>query len=255
MIGIYKINNLINGKIYIGQSVNIFRRYQEHLRAGQPEKYSHKKDRDINLPIHKAMQKYGVQNFSLTILEECSKEKLDQKEKYWISFYHSNDSKTGYNLTAGGQDNFALKGEKHSQAKLSQKDVDLIKQLLLTTDKSLEQIRKRFPFISKSTISMINQGKIWHNEKEHYPIRQMSTSNKGIKNGRAKFTEEQVMEIRNLYSQGYKPKEIIQKYRHIASESAIFAILYGRTYKHLPIWKNKEKCWIKPCIDYPQSLK
>ena len=69
MIGIYLITNNINGKIYIGQSVDIHRRFLEHLRAGQPEKYANKKERDLNTPIHLAMQKYGVNNFSLSILE------------------------------------------------------------------------------------------------------------------------------------------------------------------------------------------
>ena len=38
-------------------------------------------------------------------------------------------------------------------------------------------------------------------------------------------------------------------------QSAISAIIYGKTYKHLPIWNNSKKKWIEPCIDYPQSLK
>lgn len=53
--GIYIIRNLINNKVYIGQSVDIKRRWQEHLRSGQPEKYSKKSNRDLNTPIHKAM--------------------------------------------------------------------------------------------------------------------------------------------------------------------------------------------------------
>lgn len=255
MIGIYKITNMANGKVYIGQSIDIARRYQEHLRAGQPEKYSHKGGRDIHLPIHRAMQKYGISNFALTVLEECPKEQLNDKERYWIAVYHSNNSKLGYNLTDGGQDNFALKGEKHSQAKLSQKDVDCIKHLLRNTEQSLEEIRSNFPFISKSTISMINQGKLWKVNNEKYPIRIMSTSNKGSKNGRAKFSEKQVISMRELYASGCSTKEIVNQYKCIGSEAAIHAILYGRTYKHLPIWSKKKNCWIEPCIDYPQSLK
>ena len=61
--GIYLIRNNINNKIYIGQSTDIHRRWLEHLRSGQPEKYCKKSERDSNTPIHKAMQKYGVENF------------------------------------------------------------------------------------------------------------------------------------------------------------------------------------------------
>ena len=81
MVGIYLITNKVNNKKYIGQSINIERRYKEHLRSGQPEKYAHKGKRDINTPIHKAMQKYGITNFSITILEECLPKELDEKEK------------------------------------------------------------------------------------------------------------------------------------------------------------------------------
>ena len=255
MIGIYLITNKINGKKYIGQSIDIERRFCEHLRSGQPEKYSHKNERDINTPIHLAMQKYGVSNFSLTVLEECKKERLDEKEKYWISYYRSNEKQFGYNVLTGGQDNLALKGELHSQAKLSQKDVNIIKDLLKNSNKNLNDILKLFPFISKSTLSMINQGKTWFDEKEKYPLRKMETSHKGSKNGRAKFSEEQVMEIRKKYSEGTPPKKLFIEYDNIASQSAISAILYGKTYKHLPIWNNSKKKWIEPCIDYPQSLK
>ncbi|MGN1342925.1 MAG: hypothetical protein ACI4VL_07045 [Bacilli bacterium] len=61
------------------------------------------------------------------------------------------------------------------------------------------------------------------------------------------------MEIRTLYSQGKTLKELTELYGKIASASAIKSIIYGETYKHLPVWKKKIKKWIEPCIDYPQS--
>ena len=251
--GIYLIRNLKNNKIYIGQSVDIHRRWLEHLRSGQPEKYSRRSYRDTNVPLHRAMQKYGIDNFTITILEKCKKEELNEKEKYWISLMQSNNKIVGYNLTLGGQENFALKGEKHSQAKLTQQEVNEIIVLLQTTNLSLQEISNKYNKISKSTLSMINQGKIWKNSSLKYPLRQTYTGLKGSKNHKAKFTEQQVMEIRQLYSQGYTLKDIPQKYKDIASDSAITAILYGKTYKHLPIWNKKTQTWIEPCIDYPLS--
>lgn len=86
--GIYKITNTINNKVYIGQSINIEDRWKKH-------KYA--KD---GFAIHQAIQKYGVDNFTFEILEECPKELLDNREIYWISYYNS--LKKGYNMIPGG---------------------------------------------------------------------------------------------------------------------------------------------------------
>ena len=74
--------------------------------------------------IHKAMRKYGIDNFSFEVLEECDIERLDEREQYWIAYLDSMNREKGYNLVSGGQSNMALSGENHSQAKLTQKEVD-----------------------------------------------------------------------------------------------------------------------------------
>ena len=76
MIGIYKIENILNGMIYIGQSVRIERRFQEHIMQ------SHNSQQ-----IDKAINELGVENFTFNIIEQCSIEQLDERENYWISFY------------------------------------------------------------------------------------------------------------------------------------------------------------------------
>lgn len=245
MIGIYLITNLINGKVYVGQSVDIHRRYTEHLRSGQPDKYAMKNERDINTPIHKAMQKYGVDNFALTILEECLKEELNDKEKYWIKYYQSNEKDKGYNLTDGGQESVGCKGENHSQAKLTQKEVDEIKNLLKTTKMTMTEIMNIYQ-VSKSAICMINTGKTWYDKNENYPLRLTYTGSQGSKNPRAKYTEEQVMDMRKKYSQGISSKDIIAEYAPIASEQSVRNILTGKTYTHLPYWSYTKKIWICP---------
>ena len=75
--GIYKIQNLINNKIYIGQSIEIERRWQKHLTAND------------NFLIHKALKKYGKENFIFSIVEECDQSQLDEREQYWIQYYNS----------------------------------------------------------------------------------------------------------------------------------------------------------------------
>lgn len=93
MTGIYKITNKLNNKIYIGQSVNIKRRWQEHI-------YDNRK----NSLIHLAIQKYGKDNFDFEVIELCEQKELDTKEQYWINYYQSFDK--GYNLTRGGNSGF-----------------------------------------------------------------------------------------------------------------------------------------------------
>lgn len=242
MIGIYKITNQVNNKIYIGQSKRIKERWQEHLRSGQPEKYSIK-ERDSKVPIHLAMQKYGVENFKFEIIEECLEEELNDKERYWISYYNSNNKEKGYNLTIGGQENFALKGEFHSQAKLTQRDVDQIKFLLKENKKSYTEILKLYPFITKGTISNINNGKNWKDNSEKYPLRPAYFGSQGTKNSTAKLNEKMVMEIRELYSKGISIEKIGKMY-DIVSINTIKAVIYGKTWKNLPIWDNKNKKWI-----------
>ena len=92
--GIYKYQNLINNKIYIGQTIDIKQRIREH----RYEAFNYNRD---NCIFHKALRKYGEDNFSFEILEECSKKELNEKEKYWINYYNS-EIPNGYNMTSGG---------------------------------------------------------------------------------------------------------------------------------------------------------
>lgn len=252
MIGIYKIKNLINNKIYIGQSVDITRRWAEHRRSGQPKKYSLSSKRDINSPIHLAMQKYGIENFEFSVVKECEVEALNELERYYISFYHSTDKRYGYNISLGGQDRVGAKGELHSQAKLNQKQVDTICQRLIAGE-SVKAIHADYNFVNKSIISMINQGHIWKNPSYTYPLSQQLFSMKGESNGRAKLTEETVMQIRKDYV-NLSFSEVCKKYAQY-KKATVRSIVYGESWKHLPIYKKQTKTWIEPCIDYPQSLK
>lgn len=95
MTGIYKITNKINGKSYIGQSTNIAKRWSHHLAVAQNDKYSQQQ-----WYIHRAIRKYGKENFIFEVLEECPKELLNEREIYWIAKFDTYNN--GYNLTLGG---------------------------------------------------------------------------------------------------------------------------------------------------------
>lgn len=82
MIGIYKITNLINGHCYIGQSINIFRRWKTHINSAfKRTSHSHQ------YPLQKSIRKYGVENFKFEILCECSIPELTDKERFYYDVY------------------------------------------------------------------------------------------------------------------------------------------------------------------------
>lgn len=92
MVGIYKIENKINGKKYIGQSVNIKQRWSEHrsmLRHNYHE----------NQHLQNAWNKYGEKNFIHSVIEECKQDELNKREKYWIKYYQSYKREKGYNIS------------------------------------------------------------------------------------------------------------------------------------------------------------
>lgn len=95
--GIYRITNLINNKVYIGQSININKRTKEHFYKAELES-----GQDYNSPLHRAIRKYGEENFLVELLEECSVEDLDEREKYYIKINNS-IIPNGYNISHGGQ--------------------------------------------------------------------------------------------------------------------------------------------------------
>lgn len=93
--GIYKITNQLNGKVYIGQSVDLHTRLTNHIKAslGITGTIAHQL-------VHDAMSTDGLENFTFEIVEKCNKEQLNKKEKLWIETYSAD--KYGYNRTAGG---------------------------------------------------------------------------------------------------------------------------------------------------------
>lgn len=97
MIGIYKITNKVNGKVYIGQSISIEHRWVAHKSTA-----FRKTSKEYDKPLYASIRKYGLDNFDFSVIEECQPAELNEKEIYWIKYYQSNDLSKGYNLTPGG---------------------------------------------------------------------------------------------------------------------------------------------------------
>ena len=83
-IGIYKITNLENGMVYIGQSNNIAERWRQHIKRGVGA------DPPTQNKLYPAMLEYGAENFTFEIVEECPIDKLTEREKYYTDVFQAN---------------------------------------------------------------------------------------------------------------------------------------------------------------------
>ena len=231
MIGIYKITKKENGKSYIGQSNDIERRIKEH---------QYKTDLAIELAIHK----YGVDAFNYEVLEQCSLEELDAKEIYWIQYYNTFKG-FGYNCNKGGGDS---RGENNGRTNLTNEDVAYIRECY-DLHKRRKEVYKQFKDkISFSAFASIWDGTTWKDikpevytkeNKEYY----MYHATDGGSSEGAILTDEEVMNCRNRYVKE-TAKEIYKDFEDRISYQTLQQILWGRHYKHLPIYSKKKKEWI-----------
>ena len=104
---IYKITNLINGKVYVGQTKRTLEeRMSEHARKGK-------------LPIDYAIKKCGIENFSVEEIDKAETQKeLDEKEIKWVAFYDC-IKPNGYNLTKGSKRTIGYKHTEEAKQKMS----------------------------------------------------------------------------------------------------------------------------------------
>lgn len=231
--GIYKLENLINHKVYIGQSVNIDRRTQEHKTKKQQQ-------------IDQAIQKYGFDNFSLEILEECDPTELDELEQYYIVKYNSLVP-NGYNLTpfAHGS-NY---GELNPACKISNEEIRQIRQYY--KNKTYPSARNmwldKFSQYSEYYIICIFYGN-YRNDIDMEVYEDMSLREYYKKSCRSNVlrgkdcifttTEEQdVIHMRILYTTVDK-YEVIKRYPQY-EERTIVSILMGQNWKQFPIYRKK----------------
>ena len=234
--GIYKIENLITHHVYIGQSKDIYRRYHFH------HKYDYKK---LDFQLYKAMRKYGIENFSIVVLELCEESKLDEREVFWISYYDSYHN--GYNATSGGKSSFpeitntlemrmqkketleknkSLQGENHPRAKLTDKEVINIR-TRYKNGESVKQIYKDYQNIYSNINSFrcVVLGTSYSKVNEKLEKADIRYSN-------AKLTSDQVREIRKRYLTEKTSYAKLAKEYHV-SASTIGNIVMKKAYKNI----------------------
>lgn len=169
---IYKITNLINNKIYIGQAKDVSQRWYEHCLESATKKN--------NCKLCNAIRKYGVNNFKVETIEGPI-ENYNEREQYWIAYYNTFlDNEKGYNMTIGGEDPPVIKGEKNCLAKYKDEDILKIQKALKETTLDYAQISQKFG-VTVDYLSLINRGLIRHNDNFEYPLRKYDNYRKDKK--------------------------------------------------------------------------
>lgn len=231
MIGIYKITKKENGKSYIGQSNDIERRFSEHKTK-------------IDIPIEIAIKKYGADAFNFEVIEECPLDKLDEREKYWIAFYNTYKG-FGYNCNEGGGNNH---GENNGRTKLTNEDVAYIRECYDSHIRRRDVYQKFQDRISFDGFASIWDGSTWKDIKMEVYTEENKNFYKyhatdGANSDNAKFSNKEVLQMRERYV-NEDARSIYEDFKDRCTYQTLQAILGGRTYKNLPIYKKKQKVWV-----------
>lgn len=215
---IYIIKNDLNDKVYVGQAKNTEERFKQHCKLNKRSIFL---DREIN--------RLGKEHFWYEVLE-TQIENYNEKERYWIKYYNS--YKNGYNQSEGGELCFDNpKGVDSQYSKIKDKNVlNSICQDLVERELTMIEIGRKYN-TSVATISNVNQGITYYNEKLNYPLR---PSKKG---SQFYFSHQEQEEIKRLIKEeliGFQ--EIAEKYN--ITLWTIYHINAG------VMWHNKQE-------DYP----
>jgi group I intron endonuclease len=205
-IGIYKITNKVNGKIYVGSSTNLNRRYYLHLNLLRNNKH-------FNIHLQSSYNKYNEENFEFSIIEYCTADQLKEKEEYYIKILDCLNE--GYNINQFSDRPPSWKGKKHTKEtieKISQGNIG--KKL---SEKQINGLKER----SKGELNPMYGKKyydIWVEKygKEEADRKMIIRGNNISKKGKGRIVSE---ETKNKISNAHKNKivsdEVKEKLRII----------------------------------------
>lgn len=251
---IYKVTNLVNGKVYIGLTIRTLKvRKLEHL--------NNTNNSSNNVVFHRAIHKYGEDNFKWEVIDTAeTTDELKSKEICWIQYYNSfinAENSNGYNMTLGGEGTLGRKmsdghkqklsechkgkiisieqrkklselnkGSKHPQSILKEEDVLQIKELIIK-GKTPTEIAKHFN-VSKETICGIKSGRLWSGLGEDVSNIKYSS----VKS--SKLSEDDVKKIKLLLYDGEMNQTMIAEKFNV-SKTIITYIKIGKHWKHIKI--------------------
>lgn len=207
IVGIYKITNLIDGKVYIGQTVNYNKRKKRHLS-------SLKNGNHHNEHLQRAFDKHGEDSFKIELIKKCNIEELDKLERYYIKELDACNHDKGYNMMYGGQRyrNFT----KEVRLKMSEAGKG-----------------RKFTYEHKKKIGLAHKGRTL--SQEH--ISKISATKKktkihcGEKNPNALISDSVAKKIIMDLLANMAVKDIANKYQ--VSSDVVYNIMYNKSYSHI----------------------
>lgn len=238
---IYRITNLLNNKVYIGQTKDPKTRWSRH-------KSDAKLNKKTNYHLYDSMRKYGIDNFLFEIIVQTQNiENIDCLEIDCINLYNSTDPNIGYNNSPGGQSNKLV--SKSTREKISNSlkgrisprlgyklSKDEKQHLSILNTGNTYRLGFKTSLETKNLLSEINTGKIVSLETRQKMSQSMVGKNSGSENGmfgkrskNAKLSFEQALEIRLEYSLGqFSMLELSKKYN--VSKKTILNIVKNKVY-------------------------
>ena len=196
--GIYMIKNLVNNKVYVGQSVDIDKRWKSHINRLNNNNH-------FNIYLQRAWNKYREHNFEFKIIEKCTHEELNNREIYWIDKLKSISNEYGYNNKQGGTSGShtpeSLK--KMSEHRKGIKHTEEAKRKI-SLNNARHNLGKHHSTESKEKMSMARKGRFF-----------------GEQSPRSSITEEQALIIIDMLKKDMFVKDISEKTkisRHIISD-------------------------------------
>lgn len=239
MSGIYKITNIINGKIYIGSTVNLYNRFNQHI--NELRKNTHN-----NPHLQFAWNKYKEHNFVFEVIECVDKNELLQREQYWLDYYKSYDPEIGYNICKIAGNCLGITRSEKTKQRISKSKKGIKK-----SEKTKQRMRRPK---NKTLIKLMNGEPVKKKKRKEKPKeqhiikkvkkikqkktleeihKQRSESQRGSNNPNAKLTELDILKIKEMLTQNIKIKKIAEFFN--VSSTTISDIKANKKWKHVKI--------------------